>query len=643
MRTPQEESTEISLEKAHDYLREGAIAAARGILERLLAVNENDQEALDLLWSLEEEGPEEGADPQITVHPVAALRSEVQNLLDQQYIADARWTLEQARPGFEEEAELGEIERLVRIAEERERNVQDLFSRGMNLLESHDLEDAEEALKQLQHLAPQGTEAEALEQALKQAREAKAGAEEERKAEGTAAELAEEAQSALSRSLISDASAEESKEPQGGIEATPATGDSLPPPPAGLQETEEPETSVALERSPHSTSAANQPTAGRLPPQRPAESETLSETPAAGSSADQSGSEAAARTLRLPPITQSHKSPQQETLEVQRVSEGTPPRDSGSLTAGGTPNPTTISAGDTTRQLAAEEAPLGKRAPTSRPALAAALLLILLAAAWWTSSLFESPELPELEFTRVSPIGPIQLGCATTDKQCAPDETPFPLASMAPFELAVTETTWGQYQRCVEARRCAEPWSRRESPPPDDHPVTGVTWENAQAFCRWAAEGRLPTEIEWELAARAGGTLEGKYPTGATLGPSLAHYGQATCCSASDAGRWPPTRPVGSFDANGLGLKDMAGNVAEWTASRYEPSLQIYEPLTRLPERTADSSEGLLVTVRGGSWIHPANMLRVSARQALDPELSAGTVGFRCLRAATAQPDDRSG
>ena len=153
-----------------------------------------------------------------------------------------------------------------------------------------------------------------------------------------------------------------------------------------------------------------------------------------------------------------------------------------------------------------------------------------------------------------------------------------------------------------------------------DHPVVQVSQRDAAAFCRhygW----RLPTEQEWEFAAR--GTDRRRYPWGEERpdheGPLLANFGAVACCAADAADGYLRTAPVGSFAAgvSPFGLHDMAGNVWEWTASPYPPR----------PE---------WVSLRGGGWGNDPYCLRVSYRHGNPPDIGLAMVGFRC--AADAPP-----
>lgn len=161
-----------------------------------------------------------------------------------------------------------------------------------------------------------------------------------------------------------------------------------------------------------------------------------------------------------------------------------------------------------------------------------------------------------------------------------------------------------------------------------DHPIVNVTWNDAKAFCEWSG-GRLPTEAEWEYAARSG--REGtKYPWGDAISHEQANYGQEVCCGglASGRDRWEYTSPVGSFDANGFGLHDMIGNVWEWCADVYDGA---YYGRSAGTDPRNDSG-GSARVVRGGSWVNYPRVLRASNRGWLERGVRGADYGLRCAR-----------
>ncbi|MBI1923226.1 formylglycine-generating enzyme family protein [Candidatus Poribacteria bacterium] len=193
------------------------------------------------------------------------------------------------------------------------------------------------------------------------------------------------------------------------------------------------------------------------------------------------------------------------------------------------------------------------------------------------------------------------------------------------------EVTNAQYQKFMDATGHPAPyyWNDSSYNAPDQ-PVVGVTWYDAAAYCQWAGK-RLPTEAEWEKAARGG--LVGKInPWGDSIDSSKANYG-------GNVGR--PT-PVGEYMPNGYGLYDMAGNVREWCLDEYDEGFY-----AKSPKRNPVAG-GIISFVnnnftnvktfrvrRGGSWYDLPRYVRVAHRDSDNPSDANGSVGFRCARSVT--------
>ena len=165
-----------------------------------------------------------------------------------------------------------------------------------------------------------------------------------------------------------------------------------------------------------------------------------------------------------------------------------------------------------------------------------------------------------------------------------------------------------------------------KSPELAHRPVVEVTWFGARAYCRWAGL-RLPTEAEWEKAAR--GTDARIYPWGQAVDPTRANYGADPCCGADAADGHIASAPVGSFPsgASPYGLFDMAGNVWELVQDWYGGDYYARPEARRNPTGPA---LGALRVIRGGSWSSRPFRLRTSERAVQVPELSYVLIGFRC-------------
>jgi formylglycine-generating enzyme required for sulfatase activity len=187
-------------------------------------------------------------------------------------------------------------------------------------------------------------------------------------------------------------------------------------------------------------------------------------------------------------------------------------------------------------------------------------------------------------------------------------------------------------------------WCHPEGPHSDiaerlDHPVVHVSWRDARLYCRWTGK-RLPTEAEWECAAR-GGLVQQRYPWGNELAPHDEHrmniwQGQFPYHNTCEDGYYG-TAPVDAFPPNGYGLYNMTGNVWEWCADWFSADFHLTGP-RRNPKGPPSGTSRVM---RGGSYLcHRSycNRYRVAARSANTPESSTGNLGFRCARSARPQP-----
>ena len=215
------------------------------------------------------------------------------------------------------------------------------------------------------------------------------------------------------------------------------------------------------------------------------------------------------------------------------------------------------------------------------------------------------------------PQGKFLMGAVPGDHDALDDEKPQHYVRITEgFWLGRTPVTVAAYQRFAQETGNEMPQAPRFNRgwEEENHPIVEVSWNEAKAYCHWAA-GRLPTEAEWEYAARgdAGGL---KYPWGNDITNEEANY------SAKG------TSSVGSYPANGFDLYDMAGNVSEWAADWY--GKRYY---TSSPARDPEGPSAVLGRVlRGGSWVSVPAGLRSSFRGRYLPGYGAYNIGFRCVR-----------
>ncbi len=230
-----------------------------------------------------------------------------------------------------------------------------------------------------------------------------------------------------------------------------------------------------------------------------------------------------------------------------------------------------------------------------------------------------------LEYVGIPP-GTFEMGCAPGDLRCDFAEKPRHMVTLSGFWIGRTEVTVGAYRRSglgAASTKLKVP----KFPQDDTHPMVHMSWDDARAFCEWSG-GRLPTEAEWEYAARGGS--ESIYPWGDYISPERAHYGSRG------------TSSVAQFAANGFGLHDMVGNVFEWVGdwwdmNCYNKRVRKSQPAVRDPK---GPEKGHLRVARGGSFRdndpgQPSPMtLRLSARVAVPPGERVDFIGFRCVQDA---------
>jgi formylglycine-generating enzyme required for sulfatase activity len=211
------------------------------------------------------------------------------------------------------------------------------------------------------------------------------------------------------------------------------------------------------------------------------------------------------------------------------------------------------------------------------------------------------------------PAGAFAMGCSTSDGECGRGEPPAHNEVITNgFWIGRTEVTVGAYKRFIAGKGGAMPPDSQWNPGWKDSklPIVNVTWDDADAFCKWAG-GRLPSESEWEYAARSGNDTRGQGRMDA-----VAWY-------ADNSGQKGPLA-VGQKGANAWGLYDMLGNVWEWTTGLY--------PLTGKNDgpNLPASPGGTLWAIRGGSWGDAARLIRPSVRGRAETPHRSNSIGARC-------------
>ncbi|HEX7015825.1 MAG TPA: formylglycine-generating enzyme family protein [Cyclobacteriaceae bacterium] len=200
------------------------------------------------------------------------------------------------------------------------------------------------------------------------------------------------------------------------------------------------------------------------------------------------------------------------------------------------------------------------------------------------------------------------------------DELPIRTVELSDFYIAKTEITVKQWRAYCQS-------TRRPMPPEpawgwiDDYPIVNITWSDAVAYCEWLSERtgkryRLPTEAEWEFAARGGNKSKGYLFSGGN---------EVTLIGVFDSLSPTQPQPVKGKLANELGIFDMSGNVWEWCIDWYAPSYtDSHRTVNPLGAQTGNHR-----VIRGGGWVAPATDLRVSNRWRSEPNIPRNYLGFR--------------
>ncbi|HXZ19691.1 MAG TPA: SUMF1/EgtB/PvdO family nonheme iron enzyme [Candidatus Acidoferrales bacterium] len=238
------------------------------------------------------------------------------------------------------------------------------------------------------------------------------------------------------------------------------------------------------------------------------------------------------------------------------------------------------------------------------------------------------------------PPGSFMMGCSRGDSECYEWEKPSHQVSISTgFWIAQTLITVGAYKRFVSA-------TGRQMPPPpdfniywtnDNMPIVNVSWNDSQAYCQWAG-GRLPTEAEWEYAAR-GGSSEARYGPLDDVAWYADNSGRQRLDSAeiwkSDSANYAKrlndngngTHNVAQKRANGFGLFDTLGNVSQWAGDWFDANYYQSSPSQDPP----GPGGGQYRVLRGGSWSIYPRVVRVSYRNLIGPASRSYSIGFRCV------------
>jgi formylglycine-generating enzyme required for sulfatase activity len=228
-----------------------------------------------------------------------------------------------------------------------------------------------------------------------------------------------------------------------------------------------------------------------------------------------------------------------------------------------------------------------------------------------------------------APMVPIPAGefwMGSPDDEGTPNEHPRHWVYLEAYDMDRFEVTVSRYAEFMQStgRQAPHDWAKVKISKHSSLPVVGVSWNDAETYCRWAGK-RLPTEAEWEKAAR--GTDERTYPWGDEQPSSgLANFGKAGTRRVYDE----RLAPVDSYEAGNspYGLHHMAGNVYEWTADWYDEDFYAKSP----QRNPTGPSNGQYRMLRGGSWRFKPIAVRSAHRSYTTPTNQYDYIGFRCAR-----------
>lgn len=210
--------------------------------------------------------------------------------------------------------------------------------------------------------------------------------------------------------------------------------------------------------------------------------------------------------------------------------------------------------------------------------------------------------------------GTFEMGAA--GEESADDAKPVHRVTLTDFYISTTEVTIGQYKEFC--RQTGKAMPEQEPETDDSYPVAFVTWYEANEFCEWVG-GDLPTEAQWEYAARSGG-MDLTFPNGNSI-----DHAQANFSGTGQTDKWKRGAPVAKFPPNNLGIYDLAGNLYEWCQDYYRSD---YYQNSRMIN-PAGPATSLFKVIRGGSWYHEKSEMRTTSRFRYMPVARLSFVGFR--------------
>lgn len=224
--------------------------------------------------------------------------------------------------------------------------------------------------------------------------------------------------------------------------------------------------------------------------------------------------------------------------------------------------------------------------------------------------------------------GSFEMGCNEQRRECEEDDLPVHNVYLNDFYIGKYEITFEQYDLFCENTGREKPddnnWGR------NNRPVINVNWLDATAFCEWLSKVsgknyRLPTEAEWEYAAKGGTESKDFLYAGSNDISEVAWFSADSSKQVNELVHYNKTQEVGSKEPNELNIFDMSGNVWEWCADGYDKEFYQHSPLSN-PKGT-----GLTAVCRGGSWYNPANYSITTNRDYDSREVKDNDLGFRVV------------